>query len=254
MLVVPSPLSAPAASTRSPSPRPAHAHLQRIAAPAHGVFVCERHRCCTRRALAGPRARQAAELSTPRLRSRHRSSPAHNHHHPCCIAVVCAAKRFASPARRRPPSRKSRPRRFLDGPQPRRCNRRVTRASNMLPVTMHRLGDGEEQQRRDTMPGDHQAAHAAHSPTHTPFPPERARSSNPSTPAPLPGPPSYNQPASPPAQGALPPIASALYPRDPPPTTKYYDPTSDHAYPAAARADPRYNGHYPAQVCNCSRR
>ncbi|KAH7038845.1 SNF2 family N-terminal domain-containing protein [Macrophomina phaseolina] len=115
----------------------------------------------------------------------------------------------------------------------------------MLPVTMQRLGDGEEQGKRDTMPGDHQTAYAAHSPTQTPFPPERARSSNPSTPAPLPGHPSYAQPASP---SALPPIASALYPRDPPSTSKYYDPTSDQAPPAAARPDPRYNGHYPAQA------
>lgn len=101
------------------------------------------------------------------------------------------------------------------------------------------------------MPGDHQTAYAAHSPTQTPFPPERARSSNPSTPAPLPGHPSYTQPTSPSTQGALPPIASALYPRDPPSTSKYYDPTSDQAPPAAGRSDPRYNGHYPAQVCHC---
>ncbi|KAK8171685.1 P-loop containing nucleoside triphosphate hydrolase protein [Phyllosticta citrichinensis] len=116
----------------------------------------------------------------------------------------------------------------------------------MLPVTMQRLADGDDA-KRDAMPGDHQpqAYNAAHSPAHTPFAADRAPSSNPSTPAPLPVHPSYNQPTSPSAAASLPPIASTLYPRDPPPSaSKYYDPTSDHAYPAAARSESRYKGHY----------
>ncbi|KAK8257481.1 SNF2 family N-terminal domain-containing protein [Phyllosticta capitalensis] len=120
----------------------------------------------------------------------------------------------------------------------------------MMPVTMRKLHEAEDEVKpppiaigasRDHQP---QASNAAHSPTQTPFAADRAPSSNPSTPAPLPVHPSYNQPTSPSAAASLPPIASTLYPRDPPPAaTKYYDPTSDHAYPPPARSESRYKGH-----------
>lgn len=133
----------------------------------------------------------------------------------------------------------------------------------MMPVTMRKLHEAEDEVKpppiaigasRDHQP---QASNAAHSPTQTPFAADRAPSSNPSTPAPLPVHPSYNQPTSPSAAASLPPIASTLYPRDPPPAaTKYYDPTSDHAYPPPARSESRYKGHYQVRwstVCQAPR-